>query len=205
MPVDHTYLLASLERGKEGLVDHAYNTASIYTRVVLTPENRVWPMRFKILKLLLSNAILAACTYGRPCNFCSCPWRIPRERLALRMVTRPLFLPSLPLSEGSGTQDYLLAMHALFAHVRGIAIVWRVMVASRHCTISDARCYARGMITSPCACARSTNLVLSQHAHNCIRPLAIAIIAISVYACNDRGFLAYNYTVGAGFLSAPRN
>ena len=46
-------------------------------------------------------AILAAVrdVFG---NFC-----IPRERLAVRVVTRPLFPPSLLVPEGFGMQDYI--------------------------------------------------------------------------------------------------
>ena len=96
---------------------------------------------------------------------------------------------------GNGRQQALYCAYTFL--VCFTAVQSRMLNQCRYC--------AQGTITFPCGCARGTNLVLSQHAHNCIRPFAIAIIAISVYACNDRGFLAYNYTVGAGFLSAPRN
>ena len=86
-------------RRKEGSGDHVQ-------RVVLVPENQAQPISFKILNLLLSNAILAArARMTSHANFAVvrdvlCNYCIPREWLNVRMVTRLLFPPSLPFLRG---------------------------------------------------------------------------------------------------------
>ena len=64
---------------------------------VLAPENRARPIRFKILNLLLSNALFRRARLQPAAQFLRlsvtffCNYCVPREQLAVCKVTRPLF------------------------------------------------------------------------------------------------------------------
>ena len=103
---------------KEGLVT---------SRTTSCSGDRIWsrPIRFEILNLLLSNALLAARAYSRPawfavtrdvfCNYC-----IPPEQLVVREVTRPSFSCSARFPRGlKGVASETIQRHRKFSTVFG--------------------------------------------------------------------------------------